>query len=168
MRTFVPSLVVSTLLLGGCDSRREPSVAADPVTLEVQGLAQDGSVSAIPGGGAPPSVANGTDFGDWTAGTLGNPIGPKFAMFRVVNVGDHDVVLRGPPFVEVASGETARFALLDVCAATLAPGQAMTFSIGFDGLGEFGPHEATVAVHLASGEDFTFGIRGTSVPTGQH
>ena len=108
MRLFTPSVAASTLLiLAACGSSRDPSAVADPVTLEVQGLAQDGTVSAIPGGDAAPSVANGTDFGTWTAGTIGNPIGPKFAMFQVVNVGDREVVLRGPPFVEIASGDTA-------------------------------------------------------------
>ena len=117
-------------------------------------------------GSGTPSPGNGTDFGAWSAGTIGNPIAPEAKPFEVLNFGGSQVLLRGPPFVEISGNDAARFSVRDISSATLAPGQAQQFTVAFDGLGLLGPHAAQAVVHLPD-RDYVFAIAGTSaLPSG--
>jgi hypothetical protein len=168
MRRLRSAVLLLPLVACGGTSRTSEPVPSDPVVLEVLGQGPDSELHPIPAGSSVPSAANGTDFGEWTAGTLGNPFPPKLVGFRIVNAGASDLVLDGPPFVEVTGPGAARFPLQDLCAGTLAPGQAMDFTLGFDGMGGVGRHDAQVVVHPRDAEDFTFVVSGTTVLPSQH
>ncbi len=142
-------------------------VVSPPAGVFVSGTAPDFSLAPIPRDSAEPSAANGTDFGLWTAGTLGQPFPPKLFQYEVRNDGDETVGLVGTPFVEVTGPDAARFAVFDLCGPALEPGATMTFAVSFDGMGEHRRHLAEVVVHLA-GLDYRFAVAGTTVAPSGH
>jgi len=164
--TTCHTTVAICLLLAACGGTSGPGEPVTPAAVDVIGQGADQIFRLVPEGSRTPSSVNGTDFGSWSAGTIGNPIAPKVKTFEVLNVGGSQVLLRGPPFVEVTGNDAARFSVHDVSAATLATGQAEQFTIAFDGLGLLGPHAAEAVVHLPD-RDFMFTVTGTSAsPSG--
>ena len=165
-RLALPSLLV---LLSACGGPGPTEAGAGPAAaaVELHGTGLAGATGFIPDGSTTPSPDNGTDFGTWSAGTLGNPIPPKGFSFEVRNTGEAPVGLPGAPHVEVLGAGAARFVVTDLCVDTLPGGTSMSFQLAFDGLGALGPHFAEVIVHL-DGRDYRFAVRGETVPTGQH
>jgi hypothetical protein len=165
-RLALPSLLVLLAACGGTDpagTRADPAAAV----VEVLGAGPGGVRVLIPDGSTTPTRDNGTDFGVWSAGTIGNPVPPKTFDFELRNAGTDAVDLPGTPHVEVAGPGAARFSVTDLCVTQLPGGTSMTFAVGFDGLGTFGPHFAEVTVHLDA-RDYRFAVTGETVPTGQH
>jgi hypothetical protein len=165
------SLVAVLPILAACGGASEdpPSAPVEPALARVvvSGTAPDFSLAPIPRGSTEPSTANGTDFGTWTAGTLGQPFPPKLFQYELRNDGDEPVGLVGTPFVEVIGPDAVRFAVFDLCGLALEPGSPMTFAVSFDGMGEHRRHLAEVVVHL-EGRDYTFAIAGTTVAPSGH
>lgn len=166
MRRAVLALSLVLAACGGADPDRsgEP-LAADAV--QILGTGWNGQTGLVPDGSATPSAENGTDFGAWSAGTIGNPVPPKGFSFEVRNTGAAPVGLPGLPHVEVVGAGAARFLVTDLCVDRLEGGASMTFQLAFDGLGALGHHHAEVVVHL-EGRDYRFAVTGETVPTGQH
>jgi hypothetical protein len=118
--------------------------------------------------GATPSRANGTDFGGWNTGTLGNPAPLRSQRYEVRNEGSAAVPLPTGPRVAVVNADGPRFAVLqDLTGASLEPGGRLTFSISFDGGGSDGTHRATVLVRVP-GLESGFAIEGTTTPISIH
>ena len=165
------SLLAALTLLSACGGTPgDGSGTPDPVSepqVSVMGQAPLGNVARIPHGSEEPSAENGTDFGTWSAGTIGQPNSPKWAMFELRNESEETVDLSGAPFVEVTGPDAARFGVLDMCGPAVDPGASMFFWVSFDGMGERRRHVAEVRVHLA-GQDYRFAVAGTTVDPSQH
>lgn len=122
----------------------------------------------VPAGSATASTSNGTDFGEWTDGTLGQPQAPLQRSFQIRNEGLSVVNLASSgPGAEALGPDRALFQVEGPTLSSIQPGGTATFLVGFTGGGQFGPHQATVAVHL-EGRDYTFKIAGTSVMSSNH
>ncbi len=146
--------------LVGCGGSTHPGAA--PPSVQVMGRAFEGDPFVmVPDASSTTSPSNGTDFGEWSMGTLGQPLDPLQRSFELRNTGTSPVGL-ATPGLEVQGPDRALFPVVEPSPNSLSPGASATFRVAFTGGGGLGPHRATVVVHL-QGRDYSFQVAGMSV-----
>ena len=161
-----PSLLLTVIGCGG-SAVFQATPDAGVGSFVVSGQGGDGVFRAIADESTSPSPTNGTDFGPWNTGTIGNPLPPKVLSYEITNDGSSALAVLGPPAVEVRGADAVRFAVTGPSVSSVSASATVQFTISFDGGGAVGQHSAQAVVHIASG-DFVFVITGQSTTVSIH